>query len=279
MRKITSYVGKHISLKTKFRLRVLLSKISNVLDKQRIEIFNIQEEKGIETIPIFVISYNRLSYLKVMIERLERLGKTNIIIIDNASTYPPLLEYYKQIPYKVIKMEQNEGHMVFWNNPKFEDYRKNFYIVSDPDIEIIDECPQDFIKIFFEYLKKYPFVRKVGFSLKIDDLPEQSILGKEVQKWERRYYKAKVDGGKLFYAAIDTTFALYVPDQLAKKLKFYSAFRTAYPYQARHLPWYKLKTNITDEDIFYSQNKKNGWWDNANGTVTPDNEKEYANEK
>lgn len=278
--KILLFLKGKISRRLVYYIKVIISRIENIFYYNfRNKLFVKQEKMGLENIPIFIISYNRLSYLKIMIDKLADRGKSNIIIIDNASTYPPLLEYYKQIPYKIIYLDKNEGHMVFWNNPKFQKYRKNFYIISDPDIIPVEECPADFIEQFFKYLKKYPFVRKVGFSLKIDDIPRNNDLYNEIIQWEAKYNIPLVNHKRLCYAGIDTTFALYIPDQLVRKQSFYSAFRTTYPYQAKHLPWYKNSSMITEEDIFYSQHKTNGWWDITKQKVTPDNEKEYLNTK
>lgn len=232
--------------------------------------FEKQEKDGLDSIPIFLISFNRLSYLKLMIENLEKKNKKNIIVIDNASTYPPLLAYYKQIPYKVIYMEKNGGYKCFWENHAFDEYRKSFYIVSDPDLEILDECPSDFVEEFFRILKKYPFLRKVGFSLKIDDLPRDNKLAMDAYSWEKQFYKHFFKKQNAYYAILDTTFALYSPDSVAPH-RFGEAFRKGYPYQVRHLPWYKNQSLITDEDKYYAEHKTNGWWNVVEEKMTPDN--------
>lgn len=239
------------------------------IQNQRNAVFENQRKMGLDSIPIFLISFNRLSYIKSMISSLEKKRKKNIIIIDNASTYPPLLEYYESIPYKVIRLDTNWGFQVFWNNPMFEVYRKSFYIISDPDVEPIEECPSDFIEHFFDILYKHPLARKVGFSLKIDDLPENGILTKQVIKWEKKYNKTYIKKDSVFYAQIDTTFALYVPDDIAIS-SLSESLRTAYPYQARHMPWYKNPQEITEEDKYYAEHKTNGWWNVVEGKMTPD---------
>ena len=53
-------------------------------------------------IPIIINNFNRLSTLKELLTSLEQRGYNNIHILDNASTYPPLLAYYKTCPYEVI---------------------------------------------------------------------------------------------------------------------------------------------------------------------------------
>lgn len=49
--------------------------------------------KYFKNIPIFIVSYNRLEDLKLLISRLEKDGYNNIIILDNFSTDKSLLEY------------------------------------------------------------------------------------------------------------------------------------------------------------------------------------------
>ncbi len=178
---------------------------------------------------------------------------------------PPLIEFYKTIRYNIIYFDENLGHMAFWKSCLFDKYRDNFYILTDPDILPTEECPNDFIKVFFNNLRKYPFVRKVGFSLKIDDLPSDAILSKDAYDWEKQFYDYPIDKSQLYYAPIDTTFALYLPDRFCKKIDFLSAFRTMEPYTARHLPWYKRAHEKTEEDIYYSSHKTNGWWDPVAG--------------
>ncbi|MBR6327689.1 MAG: glycosyltransferase, partial [Alphaproteobacteria bacterium] len=124
-------------------------------------------------LPIYIISFNRLSYLKQMVEMLEKYHLYNIHIIDNASTYPPLLEYLKACPYQVHYMPENYGHMVFFKAPDFKKVRENeYYVLTDPDIAPIEDCPSDFMDYFYQILLKYPKYHKVGFSLKIDDIEE-----------------------------------------------------------------------------------------------------------
>ena len=260
------------NLKLKFTLRRMVLGVKNVLGRNKDiqDAFARKEQEGMDTIPVFIISYDRLTYLSGLISSLEKLGITNIHIIDNASTYPPLLEYYRQTPYDVIYVGENLGSRVFWKSEIFDKYRNDFYIITDSDLEFIDECPRDLVSVLFETLRKYPFVRKVGVSLKIEDIPDDTVLGKEVKEWESQFFKAPINHGKAYYASVDTTFGLWLPDNLAGDIPFLRAIRTAEPYMARHLPWYKRPDDITEEDEYYSSHRSNGWWDVAKGDITPD---------
>jgi len=260
------------NLSLKFTLRSLAYRLKGLLGANKAveSAFAAAEERGAGSIPVFIISFDRLSYLEKLIASLERAGASNIHIIDNASTYPPLLEYYKKTPYDVIYVGENLGARVFWKSGLFDRYRNDFYAVTDSDLELIPECPDDLIETLFETLRKYPFVRKAGVSLKIDDLPDDTELGAGVREWESQFFKAPIKGANAYYASVDTTLAVYLPDNLAGGIPFLRAIRCATPYQARHLPWYKEKDDLTEEDIYYSTHRSNGWWDVANGEVTPD---------
>lgn len=260
------------NLSLKFTLRNIKLKFRNALglNKAVMEAFERREKEGLEDIPVFIISFNRLSCLVRLIKSLEKAGVRNIHIIDNASTYPPLLEYYEKTRYDVIYVGENLGSRVFWKSPIFDKYRNDFYVITDSDLELVDECPSDLIEFLFRTLKKFPFVRKVGLSLKIDDIPEDSMLGKNAKEWESQFFKAPIRNANAYYASVDTTFAIYLPDDLAEGIPFLRAIRSAWPYQARHLPWYKKPGDISEEDEYYSSHRSNGWWDIAKGEITPD---------
>lgn len=213
---------------------------------------------NLQKIPVYIISFNRLKYLQRMIEVLEKYNLRNIHIIDNQSSYPPLLEYLAGLPYQVHYMEKNYGHKVFFEAEEFRSVRENdYYVLTDPDVIPIDECPADFMDLFYNILKKHKFANKVGFSLKIDDLPDHYSLKSEVIEWETAMIGKKISSAPdLYKAYIDTTFALYRPQKEwvgQKGKEFFAAVRTGYPYEARHLPWYKDLSKPTEEDIFYNK--------------------------
>ena len=60
-----------------------------------IELISPPEIVDYKEIPIIINNFNRLDTLQKLIASLEIRGYRNIYIIDNLSTYPPLLDYYK----------------------------------------------------------------------------------------------------------------------------------------------------------------------------------------
>lgn len=223
-----------------------------------------------KNIPIYIISYNRISYLKSIISFLEKKQYFNIHIIDNASTYPPLLKYYGETRYPVHKMDKNYGHMVFWEtHDKFRKiYQNEYYVLTDPDVLPDDDCPDDFIEVFYNVLRNYPDISKAGFSLRTDDIPDCYKLKSHVVSWEKQFCQKVLSAPSfpfdLFDASIDTTFALYRPQKRRHVIgdQFLSAIRVGAPYIARHLPWYADENRLTEEDVFYKEtiSEKSGTW-------------------
>lgn len=219
-------------------------------------------DNNLDQIPVIINNRNRYTYLLELIDFLEKSQCKNIIILDNDSTYPPLLEYYKNTPHKVIHLGRNMGYMALEHSVLWKSIRNDYFVYTDPDVVPIRECPKDFMKHFFYVLKKSPLITKIGFSLKIDDLPDCYSKKDEVIKWESRYFKAS-KYPDFYDAKIDTTFALHRPWSYISSKGQYKHFRSVYPYEARHMPWYENTSNPTQENEYYKEHATiAGFWTN-----------------
>ncbi len=203
-------------------------------------------------VPIIINNYNRLDCLLLLTEALTSRGYYNIHIIDNASTYPPLLEYYKTCPHTVHRFDVNYGHKSLWRSGLISKFRRDYYVYTDPDVVPVEECPDDFIEYFLGILGRYKNAVKVGFGLLIDDLPDHYDSKQKVMDWEARHWEQEVEPG-VYRAPIDTTFALYRPWSYHKANLYVEQYRTGRPYAARHLPWYTDSANPSEEDKYYSR--------------------------
>ena len=219
---------------------------------------------NIQNVPIFIISYNRVDDLKKMVTAMESSGYNNIIILDNASDDPDLLEYLKKLKhkYKVHFLKQNYGHMVLWKCGLYDELiNDSYYVLTDNDIIPIEECPSNYLDVFYDILQRNPHKGKCGFSLKIDDLPNEYQYKWDIIRYESFFFRdiMRDDNYLLYDAPIDTTFALYRPEKYRKEhgLSFYNAIRVGYPYEARHLSWYVDSTQLTaKQDRYFSTGKK-----------------------
>ena len=164
------------------------------------------------------------------------------------STYPPLLEYLEATPYPVHH-HANIGPRSIWPDTVNQIAQGNYYVVTDPDVVPIEECPSDAIDFFYNVLQLNPDLVKVGFSLKVDDIPDHYQFKSQVINWEGPFW-AGPDQNNLYNAPVDTTFALYRPNST---WSLHPARRSAYPYMARHLSWYIDSNNPSEEDVYYNE--------------------------
>lgn len=202
-------------------------------------------------IPIVINNYNRLATLQILIEGLENRGYRNIHIIDNASTYPPLLDYYRTCPYTIYMLNRNVGHLAVWETGIYKQFTNSYFAYTDSDLQIHEDCPSDFIERFVCLLKKYPSALKVGFSIAIDDLPDCYDQKEKIKNWESQFWKREVEPN-VFKAPIDTTFAVHKPFFKGELVNFRHRYlRVGFPYTVRHLPWYVDSANPSCEERYY----------------------------
>lgn len=199
--------------------------------------------------PVFIICRDRLTPLKQLLKWLDSVDMKNIILVDNDSIYPPLVEFLDSTTYQVIKTGKNIGHTVTWEEGMVKTlFPGKYYIVTDPDVIPNDEKSSHAIPYFYELHKKYIDYQKVGFGLKINDLPDYYALKEDVVAWEGQFWTNALEPN-VYEAGIDTTFALYKP--YTDYYTLHPSIRTGEPYVARHLPWYVDSTLIDEEEAFY----------------------------
>lgn len=214
-------------------------------------------------IPVFINVYNRLTTTTRLAQQVATLGGRPIIV-DNASTYEPLLEWYAtQTEFEVIRLAENLGHHAPWHSQAVRTYRADRYVVTDCDLDL-GGIPSDALAVLAEpffWPTRQPVI-KSGFALRIDDLPAWQT---NVRQWEQRFWRQAVAHDPRFYwAPIDTTFAMYSGDTdhaTATQVVRIKSVRLGGQYQARHRPWYCDGLNLSDEDAQYfaTASDANSW--------------------
>lgn len=202
-------------------------------------------------VPIFINARDRLGVMKKLIDWLLDAGYRNIIILDNDSTYPPLLEYYSELDKdprtKIITLGENFGYKALWDSKVLEYLHIDTpYVYTDPDVLPSENCPKDIVQRLFEILNAHREFRKVGLGLIWEDI---TFYDKTVwQEKEADFYARGNLGGGIAYANVDTTFALY------SNLRSYSlrfSLRTVGDLRCRHLPWYFDYDNLPEDEKYY----------------------------
>lgn len=213
------------------------------------------------TVPIIINNRNRLTYLRSLVDWLRQAGYTNIVILDNDSAYPPLLEYYRSVDARVIFLEKNAGYMALWQTNVFQQFEKGYYVYSDADLVPDRFCPPDIVYQLYQVLKKYNTPEKCGPALRIDDLPDHYDRKSEViNNVEGRYWTRKIEHD-LYDAPIDTTFALYRPFASGNAEEC-PAYRLGGKFVFRHMPWYENSSRLSPEAQFYKDhaNESSSWY-------------------
>jgi SAM-dependent methyltransferase len=200
--------------------------------------------------PIFIQNFNQVTFLKKQIAWLQRAGYRRITVIDNDSTYPPLLSYYASMTASgaigVVRRGRNDGKRALWNE-HLRGLDRPFVFTSS-DVVPDDCCPVDVVAHLAGHLRDNPQLLKAGLGLRLDNIPATYRHRREVLLWQRQYWRAPTARG-LFLAPLDSTFALY---RRGTEFAVQPAVRTSWPYLARHEPWYADSAHPSEEELNYA---------------------------
>src|SRR5215469_1260868 len=92
------------------------------------------------SIPVYITVRDRVSDLRRLVAWLERAQHRNIVLMDNASTYEPLLAYLGDSPHEVVYLSQNLGSRALWRSGLVPNEP---FVLTDPDIIPTEDCPLD----------------------------------------------------------------------------------------------------------------------------------------
>jgi hypothetical protein len=197
-------------------------------------------------IPVIINNRNLLTYPKKMLEHIltfEDVG--DVIIVDNQSTYEPLLNWYETKPCEVIKTTNN-GHLSPWIINLHKKINSKFYVVTDSDLDL-SITPKDCLLHLKEKLEKYNKFSKIGLSLNNWGVSENSPYHNFLKNWAKSTWDSNsIHDGLLLNQEIDTTFALYDLDRYYRGV----SCATYSPYSVNHIPW-----DFTNDFIEDMENK------------------------
>lgn len=182
-------------------------------------------------IPVIINNRDLLTWPKVMLEKIKTyIDVGEIIIIDNNSTNPLLLEWYKTNPC-IIKYVKNLGQAAPWISGVVSELNSEYYVVTDSDMGL-ENTPIDTLVYLKNKLEELS-LEKIGLGLDWQIVSYNSPYYDRMQGHERtRWQNSAMQDNVYLDIPIDTTFALY-----KRKEYFIGGASTTFPYVARHIPW------------------------------------------
>ena len=196
---------------------------------------------------VILNNINRLSTTKKLVEDLLDRNTQEIWIIDNGSTYPPLLEWYDKAPSEVTVLKQhNAGHLALFSTGVINMVKEDWCFYTDSDIELNPNMPANYQEIMLDTALRLN-TRKLGLALSIQDLPDHYWLKNQVLRNEARWWTEEVEPG-IYKADTDTTFCLI------QKVDQFDSYRIAGDFTCKHVPWYLDINNLPEEEVYYLEN-------------------------
>jgi GT2 family glycosyltransferase len=214
------------------------------------------------SIPIFIITHNRLDVLVQSFEAVQKLeGDYTIVFTDNKSDYQPLIDWLKE--------REEEGFLVYWNktpdlyneltntvNKWYSTNTAEYFVFMDPDVVV--HGPTDLLAVLQQTLVDHPNKSRAGPIMKWDDIPDYYPLKSVRLACCTRLYKNKPrysmdwkDGSVTYvHSDIDTTFTMFRKG-FRDFRNVHNAIGTLAPYDAVHLDYYIDPNNMSEDQIQY----------------------------
>jgi FkbM family methyltransferase len=217
-------------------------------------------------IPVFVNSYNQLTYLRDTVDWFAKHGFGNVTVLDNKSNYPPLLDYFQSDEFgakaRLRALGENLGPRKALTLAAQDPAVDRGFIFTDPDLHLPDAPAPDMVKEMHRIGTQHQFA-KVGLALSVDpeinDLDLVTYNTRTVGQIELKYWRDEV-ADQVFRATTDTTFFLYVPQEggakrfldLGEKQPRIPSVRMGRPeFVAIHRPWMRNDTVDASETAYY----------------------------
>jgi glycosyltransferase involved in cell wall biosynthesis len=234
--------------------------------------------KSKHKIPVLIVSFNNSSYLRNIVEQ---LNKREIIpiVIDNHSTDAitiALLQQLEKGSAEVIRSKRNLGHLVGFLDPIYK-ILPEIFAYTDPDLQFHPQLPENFLEELAGLTELYQCY-KAGMALDISSFGEMKKLESsttrkypfqfykehDVLDWEQQFWTMplKHDRLEVYAAAIDTTFAVY-QKKYYHSGDFSRGVRVAGNFTACHLPWFSSVDIVSDveRNIYIdTKNSDTGSW-------------------
>lgn len=206
-----------------------------------------------ETVPVFVTTFGRTGMLFRCLYSLERAGFELLKVVDNTGELPPLLTLTDHLAV-VFPADNQHKHHAAWKLGLVPTDR--YYIVTEEDIAIDPECPDDLVERLISTLEANPSIPKLGLRIRTDVPRECEERWSASLNHERAWNLARQIAPGVLDFPVDTHFAMHRPGDVTSGMDI-SGARLDAPYQCIHQPW--MNPVPTDEEAAYYARVGEDW--------------------
>ena len=215
-----------------------------------------------DQVPLIILNHNQLYCTVNLINWWNYItGYWPVYIVDSASDYQPLLEFYNQCGagiFKNVTVKRYSENACRKNMQEFvKGVQEKYYILTNPDIAPRLSVPENFIEIYKYCIEELKYQR-VGFCLDLE-IPEHANEREKILAWEGQFYNNpqtinyKGQSYIGYKAQIDLTFAMYKntgswENTRKDRQTWTNSLRL---FNAAHIPWYIHPETKIDENINY----------------------------
>lgn len=218
-------------------------------------------------VPVFINSFNQLTYLRDCVDWFGLHGFRNVTVIEQGSSYPPMRDYLTSEAFRsratLLKLRRNIGPRKAVRRAALRTGIDAPFIFTDPDLGLPAPPAADFVTRMFAMGRKYD-VTKVGLALDVfdaDRVDQHRPLGpgKTIHSVYKRFFDDPLEDG-VWRANTDTTFFLYVPrpeprvrDILSSQPRIPGIRLGGAGFVADHRPWLFDPGMPEAEERFYAE--------------------------
>ena len=229
-------------------------------------------------IPVVVIARNNPTLLRLLIQQLLECFDARVIILDDASDFPPMNKYLQSLQYEnritVFRSSTPGGPHSWFSDPTHPALLglPRFFAYTDSDLRLNSDLPRNFLCVLAHLTQRLE-VPKAGLALDLSDKdrmwPFTDFYGPHsIWSWEDNFWSTSVrvpawrgfNVNRVFSASVDTTFAVYdkgllncsdrseYPSNLCFTARH--SVRVSGLFTAKHRPWYpEVIMQLPDDEV------------------------------
>jgi len=183
----------------------------------------------------FVAVCDVVDWAKLTVEELSKFDRLEIVLVDDASTNPAMIDYLNSVPYEVIRMPKRLGPGRIWS-AGIQRAVNGLYLAAHSFYDFSD-LPDDTVSVLQDALDAVG-IGRCGITVRTDDLPECNESA--VAIIEREQVHREIVEGDYYVTDAGAAMVMARSDRLSERYDSIQVpeRRLRAPYQVRFRPWY-----------------------------------------